>query len=141
MDKLDPERRSRNMARVQAKNTGPEMRVRRIAHRLGLRFRLHRADLPGKPDLVFPRHGIAVFVHGCFWHRHVDCKRASIPATRLEFWEKKFKANVARDLKQQTALEASGWTVLVFWECELKDESSIEERLRSATNISLQFKS
>jgi DNA mismatch endonuclease (patch repair protein) len=136
MDKLDPERRSRNMARVQAKNTEPEMRVRRVAHRLGLRFRLHRADLPGKPDLVFPRHGIAVFVHGCFWHRHAHCKRASMPATRPEFWEKKFKANVARDLKQQAALEASGWTVLVLWECELKDESNIEEKLRSATNIS-----
>lgn len=136
MDKLDPERRSRNMARVHGKNTGPEMRVRRIAHRLGLRFRLHRADLPGKPDLVFPRHRVAVFVHGCFWHRHTDCSRASVPATRREFWEAKFEGNVARDRKQQAALTDSGWKVLVFWECELKDESGIEERLRAATDIS-----
>jgi DNA mismatch endonuclease (patch repair protein) len=136
MDKLDPERRSRNMARVQGKNTGPEMRVRRIAHRMGLRFRLHRDDLPGKPDLVFPRHRVVVFVHGCFWHRHTDCSRASMPATRQEFWEAKFDENVARDTKQQNALAVLGWTVLVLWECELKDESNIEERLRAATDIS-----
>ena len=132
MDKLDPEHRSWNMARVHGKNTGPEMRVRRIAHRLGLRFRLHRPDLPGKPDLVFPRHGVAVFVHGCFWHRHADCSRASIPATRRDFWEAKFEANVARDEKQQAALAGAGWTVLVLWECELKDERKIEERLWAA---------
>lgn len=136
MDKLDPESRSRNMARVQGKNTGPEMRVRRITHRMGLRFRLHRGDLPGKPDLVFPRHRVVVFVHGCFWHRHTDCSRASMPATRQEFWEAKFDGNVARDTKQQNALAVLGWTVLVLWECELKDESNIEERLRAATDIS-----
>ncbi|WP_353619084.1 very short patch repair endonuclease [Stappia sp. BW2] len=132
MDKLDPERRSQNMARVHGKNTEPEMRVRRIAHRIGLRFRLHRADLPGRPDLVFPRYRLAVFVHGCFWHRHTDCSRASMPATRREFWKAKFEANVARDRTQQAALLALGWTVLVLWECELKDESSIEKRLRAA---------
>ncbi len=136
MDKLDPERRSRNMARVQSKNTAPEMRVRRIAHRMGLRFRLHRTDLPGKPDLVFPRYRMVVFVHGCFWHRHTDCKRASLPATRQEFWQAKFESNIARDLKQQAALANSGWTVLVLWECELKDERGIEERLSAAIDPS-----
>jgi len=132
MDKLDPERRSANMARVRGKDTGPEMRVRRIAHRIGLRFRLHRKDLPGKPDLVFPKHRLAVFVHGCFWHRHPGCSRASTPATRPEFWQTKFDATVARDYRQQQVLEAAGWKVLVLWECGLKDEAVVEHRLKAA---------
>ncbi|PQZ77366.1 MULTISPECIES: very short patch repair endonuclease [unclassified Brevundimonas] len=132
MDKLDPERRSANMARVRGKDTGPEMRVRRIAHRIGLRFRLHRKDLPGKPDLVFPKHRLVVFVHGCFWHRHPGCNRASTPATRPEFWQAKFEATVARDNRQQQVLEAAGWKVLVLWECGLKDEAVVERRLREA---------
>lgn len=131
-DKLDPERRSANMARVRGKDTGPEMRVRRIAHRMGLRYRLHRSDLPGRPDLVFPRHRLAVFVHGCFWHRHPGCGRASTPATRTDFWRAKFDGSVERDQRQQAALEASGWRVLILWECELKDEGRVEDRLRAA---------
>lgn len=134
MDKLDPERRSANMARVRGKDTAPEMRVRRVAHRLGLRFRLHRKDLPGRPDLVFPKHRLAVFVHGCFWHRHPGCSRASTPATRSDFWQAKFKGNVARDQRQQEALEALGWRVLILWECELKDDALIAARLREVTN-------
>lgn len=133
MDKIDPERRSRNMARVRGKNTGPEMRVRRIAHRMGLRFRLHRADLPGKPDLVLPRHHVAVFVHGCFWHRHTNCRRASMPRTREDFWRAKFDATVARDQRQKSALIELGWTVVVLWECELNDDARIVEMLRFAT--------
>lgn len=133
MDNVDPERRRQNMARVRGKNTVPEMRVRRVAHRMGLRFRLHRADLPGKPDLVFPRHHVAVFVHGCFWHRHEDCRRASVPATRETFWRAKFKGNVLRDQMQHAALVALGWRVIVLWECELKDETRIRETLRLAT--------
>lgn len=132
MDKLDPERRSANMARVRSKDTLPEMRVRRVAHRMGLRFRLHRKDLPGRPDLVFPRYRLAVFVHGCFWHRHSGCSRASTPATRIDFWQAKFDANVARDVRQTTLLSEQGWTVLVLWECELKDEGAIERSLRGA---------
>lgn len=132
MDKLDRERRSANMARVRSKDTGPEMRVRRAAHRMGLRYRLYRKDLPGKPDLAFPKHRLAVFVHGCFWHRHPGCSRASTPATRPEFWQAKFDGNVARDRRQQDALEALGWKVLVLWECELKADAELEVRLRDA---------
>ena len=131
-DKLDPERRSANMARVRGKDTGPEMRVRRVAHRMGLRYRLHRKDLPGKPDLVFPRYRLTVFVHGCFWHRHPGCARTSTPATRVDFWQTKFDANTARDARQQAALQAAGWRVLVLWECGLKDEVEIERALREA---------
>ncbi len=133
VDKLDPGRRSANMARVRGKDTGPEMRVRRVAHRIGLRCRLHRKDLPGRPDLVFPKHRLAVFVHGCFWHRHPGCSRASAPATRPEFWQAKFDGNVARDERQQKTLESFGWRVLILWECQLKDERVIEAQLRSAT--------
>lgn len=121
------------MSRVRGKNTAPEMRVRKVAHRIGLRFRLHRKDLPGRPDLVFPRYRLAVFVHGCFWHRHPGCSRASMPSTRPNFWQTKFDANVARDHRQVEALEAAGWSVLVLWECELKDEACVEARLRERT--------
>jgi DNA mismatch endonuclease (patch repair protein) len=131
-DKLDPERRSANMARVRGKDTGPEMRVRRIAHRMGLRFRLHRRDLPGTPDLVFAKHKLVVFVHGCFWHRHEGCSRASTPTTRVDFWQAKFEANTARDRRQQKVLVALGWKVLVLWECGLKDEEAITAALAEA---------
>lgn len=132
MDKLDPERRSRNMARVQGKNTGPELRVRRVAHQMGLRFRLHRSDLPGTPDLVFPKHRLAVFVHGCFWHRHAGCGRASMPAIRQDFWTAKFNATVARDERRIRALRDAGWSVLILWECELKSDARIEAALTRA---------
>jgi DNA mismatch endonuclease (patch repair protein) len=134
VDKLDPVRRRANMARVRGKDTGPELRVRRIAHRMGLRFRLHRKDLPGRPDLVFPKHRLAVFVHGCFWHRHPGCSRASMPSTRVDFWEAKFAANVERDARQVAALEAQGWRILVLWECGLKDEAHIEAALNEAVS-------
>ena len=132
MDRLDAAERSANMARIHGKNTGPEMRVRRIAHSMGLRFRLHRKDLPGRPDLVFPKHRLAVFVHGCFWHRHPGCGRASTPSTRPEFWRAKFDANVERDLRQQAALTEQGWTVLVLWECGLKDDRPVRAALAEA---------
>ena len=133
MDTLDPEQRSRNMSLVRGKNTAPEMLVRRVAHRMGLRFRLHRKDLPGRPDLVFPRYHLAVFVHGCFWHRHPGCSRASTPSTRTDFWRAKFDANTLRDQRQIRALESLGWSVLVLWECELKNETQVEARLRERT--------
>ncbi|MBI1406028.1 MAG: DNA mismatch endonuclease Vsr [Caulobacter sp.] len=132
MDKIDPARRSANMAKVRGKNTGPELKVRRVAHGMGLRFRLHRKDLPGRPDLVFPRHRLVVFVHGCFWHRHEGCRRATMPATRTDFWQAKFDATVSRDARQIAALEASGWRVLTLWECDLKDDE-IAARLREVT--------
>ena len=134
MDTLDPVRRSANMAKVRGKDTGPELRVRTVAHRMGLRFRLHRRDLPGKPDLVFPKHRLAVFVHGCFWHRHEGCRRATMPSTRREFWEAKFAATVERDARQTAALENAGWRVLVLWECELKDDDSLRAVLRAAVD-------
>lgn len=131
MDKVTPQQRRTNMARVRGKDTAPELRVRRIAHRMGLRFRLHRKDLPGRPDLVFPKYRAAVFVHGCFWHRHARCPRASTPATRVEFWQAKFEANKARDRRQIQALQELGWRVLTIWECELKDEGFVEAALQS----------
>jgi DNA mismatch endonuclease (patch repair protein) len=122
------------MSRITGKNTKPEMVVRRIAHALGLRFRLHRRDLPGRPDLVLPRHRLAVFVHGCFWHRHKACKLASTPKTRVEFWQTKFDANVARDDSAVKQLAALGWHVLVLWECETRDPGKVEEALHRATH-------
>src|SRR5690348_80348 len=96
-DRISPAARSRNMSRVRGKDTQPELRVRRLLHAAGYRFRLHRKDLPGRPDLVLPRHRVAIFVHGCFWHGHPDCKRATIPATRTEFWTSKINRNRERD--------------------------------------------
>ncbi len=119
MAETDPAR-SAQMALVKGKNTRPELRVRRLAHALGYRFRLHRRDLPGTPDLVFPGRRAVIFVHGCFWHRHPapGCWRARLPKSRPEFWVPKLEANVARDAEQIAALEALGWRVLVIWECE-----------------------
>ncbi|MES0057289.1 very short patch repair endonuclease [Mesorhizobium sp. M0078] len=121
--------RSRQMALIRSTNTKPEMIVRRLAHRLGHRFRLHRKDLPGKPDLVFPRHRAVVFVNGCWWHGH-GCRRgARMPKTNSEYWSTKIAGNVARDAASVGALEASGWRVLVVWECQLRD-GDLPQRLR-----------
>jgi DNA mismatch endonuclease (patch repair protein) len=117
------------MARVRAKDTQPEKRVRSIAHILGLRFRLHRRDLKGTPDLLFPKHNIAMFVHGCFWHQHLGCKRASIPQTRQDFWLPKLARNVQRDKETAAQLRLDGWRVEVIWECETKDAVRLEQRL------------
>jgi DNA mismatch endonuclease, patch repair protein len=99
---------------------------------MGLRFRLNRSGMPGTPDLVFPRHRLAVFIHGCFWHRHSGCSRATVPKSRVEFWTGKFEANVARDRRDVHALKDRGWRVLVLWECELKNESRLRDRLQEA---------
>ena len=128
-DIVDKKRRSEVMARIGSRDTAPELAVRRIAHRMGLRFRLHRNDLPGRPDLVFPKHRLAVFVHGCFWHRHEGCRHASTPKSRIAFWTEKFAANVERDARQQAALRMLGWRVLVVWQCETKDEAAVEREL------------
>lgn len=124
------------MSRVRSKNTSPEMRVRRLAHAMGLRFRLHRKDLPGKPDLVFPRYRIALFVHGCFWHRHPSCAKASTPKSQTDFWASKFDRNVERDRRNEEALNALGWRVLVIWECETKTDGGIRNILSKITNKS-----
>jgi DNA mismatch endonuclease, patch repair protein len=132
MDEVDPPvtpARSAMMARVGRKNTRPEMVVRRAAHRLGLRFRLHPGGLPGTPDLVFPRWKTAVFVHGCFWHRHAGCRKASPPKTRGAFWQAKFDRNVARDQRVAEALRADGWRVETLWECETQKPEMLASRL------------
>ena len=118
------------MSRVRGKDTKPEMAVRRMLHQAGYRFRLHRRDLPGTPDLVFPSRKTAVFVHGCFWHRHEHCRRASTPKTRVEFWKEKFHRNVQRDRVNQNRLEQAGWKVIIVWECETTNLESLGARLR-----------
>jgi DNA mismatch endonuclease, patch repair protein len=122
-DKISSERRSWNMSRISSKNTKPELRVRSLLHRMGYRFRLHSQDLPGKPDLVLPKFKKAIFVHGCFWHRHSNCIEASHPKTNSAFWEDKIAKNVARDQRQAEALATLGWEITVIWECELKGSS------------------
>lgn len=119
-DKLTPERRSANMSRIRSRDTAPEMQVRKLAHAMGYRFRLHRKDLPGKPDLVFPGRKAAILVHGCFWHQHPDpdCRNGRRPKSRPEYWDPKLDGNLARDRRNIEALEALGWRVLVLWECE-----------------------
>ena len=121
VDRLTPEERSRNMSRIRSRDTGPEMRVRKVAHALGLRFRLHRRDLPGTPDLVFPKYRVALFVHGCYWHRHEGCPKAYTPKSRIPFWTGKFASNTARDARKAAELSAIGWRPEVVWECETAD--------------------
>jgi DNA mismatch endonuclease (patch repair protein) len=120
MDKLTSEKRSWNMSRIHGSNTRPELIVRSILHKMGYRFRLHDKKLPGKPDIVLPKYKAAIFVHGCFWHRHPECKYAYIPKSRTDFWNKKFEANIQRDKKNLLQLQEAGWLALIVWECEIK---------------------
>lgn len=120
-DIVDRETRSRMMSGIRAKNTKPELLVRKYLHGRGLRFRLHAKNLPGKPDLAFPKYKAVVFVHGCFWHRHSGCKYATTPSSREHFWTNKLSENVARDAYQIAALGGLGWRVFVVWECELRE--------------------
>ena len=119
------------MSRIRSSNTKPEMAVRSLLHCAGYRFRLHRKDLPGKPDIVLPKYITVVFVHGCFWHRHEKCKYAYTPKSRIEFWEEKFKNNIERDKKNRKELESLGWKVIIVWECELSDSESVQKKLFS----------
>lgn len=121
VDVVDAATRSRMMAGIRGKDTKPEIQLRRALHARGFRYRLHNRKLPGRPDLVFPRHGAIVFVHGCFWHRHEGCRYATTPATRPEFWAEKFQANTSRDARSEQALLDAGWRVAVVWECSLKE--------------------
>ena len=132
-DRITKEQRSRNMARVKNKNTAPELKVRKVLHGLGFRFRLHRRDLPGNPDIVLPRHNKIIFVHGCFWHGH-DCPRGKRPSTRQDFWNRKLDGNIERDKANQKRLKELGWKVLVLWECETKDTSELETKLLDFMN-------
>lgn len=131
-DRLTAAERSENMRRIRSKNTAPEMAVRSLVHRMGFRFRLHGKGLPGKPDLVLPRHGKVIFVHGCFWHQHkkATCKDARLPKSRPEYWVPKLTRNVERDKAHQRSLRKQGWKCLVLWECEVKDAVRLEKRIR-----------
>ena len=117
------------MARIRAKNTRPEITVRRLLHSLGYRYRLHRRDLPGTPDICFPGRKKVIFVHGCFWHRHEGCRRTTTPKTRTSFWENKFTANMVRDRRNMSGLAAIGWEAIVVWECETADLEALASRL------------
>ena len=116
---------SRVMARVRSKDTQPELRVRQFLHSSGLRYRLHRRDLPGKPDLAFPRAKVAIFVHGCFWHRHRHCPKTRTPKSHIAFWKEKFAANIGRDRKNARQLRRQGWTVLIIWECQTHEDNAL----------------
>lgn len=130
VDLLTSERRSWNMSQIKGRNTRPELRLRSLLHRAGFRFRLHAKQLPGRPDVVLPKYRTAIFVHGCFWHRHPGCRSTTTPSTRREFWQEKFDGNVRRDARNRAALEATGWTVVTVWECELKtDAEGVVRRL------------
>ncbi len=129
------EQRSRNMSAIKSKNTKPEIAVRKLLHSLGCRFRLHRKDLPGSPDIVLPKYKTVIFVHGCFWHRHANCKYASTPKTRKEFWGSKFKANVKRDLEIQEKIKNIGWQSVVIWECELKNYEKLKKSLINSIKL------
>lgn len=127
-----PEQRSRNMAAIHGKNTKPEIRVRSALHALGYRFRLHRKDLPGRPDIVLPRLRTVIFVHGCFWHSHTCRWGQVLPKTRAEFWMKKRRDTVERDARSRAALEAAGWRVIVMWECEIQPDEALCSFLRTS---------
>jgi DNA mismatch endonuclease, patch repair protein len=128
-DKISRERRSENMRRIRAKDTLPEMVVRRLVWGLGYRYRLHRKGLPGRPDLVMAGRRKVIWVHGCFWHCHEDCKEAHIPKSRREYWAPKLEGNKRRDKKNLARLRELGWSVLVIWECETLDGERLEKRL------------
>lgn len=133
VDTLTPKERSERMGRVRGKDTKPEMLVRKLVHRMGYRYRLHRRDLPGNPDLVFPRRRKIIFVHGCFWHRHSDpeCKLARMPKSRLDFWKLKLERNRLRDRENISRLRSMGWKILVIWECQIKDGKLLEKNIKT----------
>lgn len=130
-DTLTSKERSERMSRVRSADTKPEMFVRRLVHGVGYRYRLHRRDLPGTPDLVFPSKRRVIFVHGCFWHRHPDsgCALARLPKSRLDFWKAKLEGNRERDVKNQRELRELGWNVMVIWECQLRDVGMLRARI------------
>lgn len=131
MDVVTSEQRSAMMSRIRGRDTKPELTVRRLVHSLGYRFRLHRRDLPGAPDLVFPGRKKVIFIHGCFWHQHPGCRFAYKPKSNLEFWQKKFDGNVERDARVLRELQERGWSPLVIWECETSDLKTLAARLRA----------
>lgn len=130
MDTISPAERSALMSRIRSKDTKPEITVRKILHSMGYRFRLHRKDLPGRPDIVLPRHRKAILVQGCFWHGH-DCRLASKPKSNTGYWSEKILKNKERDTRNLAALQAAGWDVLELWECDVRRADNLEETLRN----------
>jgi DNA mismatch endonuclease (patch repair protein) len=130
VDSLTPEERSEIMARVRSKNSRPEVFVRRLVYALGYRYRLHQRDLPGSPDLVFRPRQKVIFVHGCFWHRHTKCALARMPKSRVDFWSEKLEGNRRRDERNKRALAREGWRVLTIWECQIRNASRLEAKIR-----------
>lgn len=128
-DTITPTCRSANMARIRSKDMKPELVVRRLVHSLGYRYRLHRNDLPGKPDLVLGPRRKVIFVHGCFWHQHAGCREGRIPKSNQTYWQPKLARNVERDQRVQRELAEAGWTVIVVWECEISDLDTLKERI------------
>jgi DNA mismatch endonuclease, patch repair protein len=128
-DKFTPEERSRIMARVKGRDTKPEKIVRSLLHAMGYRFRLHRKDLPGKPDIVLPKHKKVIFVHGCFWHGHPSCRRAARPTSNVNFWNTKIDGNISRDSAAQAALTSQGWQYLILWQCEISNLTALSNKL------------
>ena len=128
-DKLATNTRSRNMASIRSTNTKPELALRSRLFKKGYRFRIHKRDLPGKPDIVFPKHRLAIFVHGCFWHLHDDCRDGHIPKSREEYWRPKLEKNVQRDTQHNLSLKELGWEVVIVWECEIRKR--IDEVIQS----------
>ncbi|MGQ4596738.1 DNA mismatch endonuclease Vsr [Nocardia sp. R6R-6] len=134
--KETPDQRSRTMRAVRSRDTAPEMTVRRYLHAAGLRYRLHVANLPGKPDMVFPSRRIALFVHGCFWHQHPGCEAAARPASNTDYWTRKLDGNVARDARRRKELEADDWNVLVVWECQIRSKETLDGLVHSIRSSS-----
>ena len=132
-DIVDAKTRSRMMSGIRGRNTRPELALRRALHRMGLRYRIHVRSLPGNPDLVFPRFNAVLFVHGCFWHRHRGCRYSTVPATRRDFWERKFEQNDNRDGKVKEELREKGWRIATVWECALRQGA--EERVASQVSL------
>jgi DNA mismatch endonuclease (patch repair protein) len=133
-DPFSKEKRSWIMSRVRGRDTKPEMVVRSVVHRMGFRFRLHRRDLPGNPDVVLPRYHEVIFVHGCFWHGHRGCPRSKRPTTNEEFWSKKLDGNIKRDRRFRRVLRETGWKVLVVWECETRKPDKLLRKLERFLN-------
>lgn len=131
MDIVDRQKRSEMMSKVPRRDTSPEIKIRKILHKAGYRFRVQRKDLPGTPDIVLPKYKIVIFVHGCFWHQHDNCRKSRRPTTRVEFWNEKLDKNIARDKNKSDQLKALGWKVITVWECEIKNKEivSLAERL------------
>lgn len=129
-DKFTPEKRSKIMSSVKGRDTGPEKAVRSMLHAMGYRFRLHEKRLPGKPDIVLPRHQKVIFVHGCFWHGHQGCSRSKRPKSNVDFWNHKIDGNIRRDAEIQEKLRMAGWEILTVWQCQIRDKELLESRLR-----------